>query len=380
MTSQPLPVRRAASPLGVLLASLAVLSGCGGGKGGAPKPGVPVRLATVQSGIVSAEVVGIGNVTPVTSIAVKSRVDGQIVAVPVREGADVRAGDLLFRIDPRPFAAQRDIAAANLARDEALLAKTSDLLKRSADLIAKGYISDNQYQDAAADARASAAAVEADKAMLANARLNLEFTELRAPIAGRIGKVALQAGNLVKANDAGALLTLLQVDPIYVDFAVPERYLADLRIATQGGAVPVALQVQGSGGVPVVRTGSLSFLDNQVDQPTGTVRLRAMVENADRVLWPGQFSRVTVNLPGAAEAVWAPTAAVGQGPDGAYVYVVDDKRVAELRPIRVARVAGDRTVIAAGLAVGERIIVDGQSRVLPGQPVTDADAPAPVVR
>ena len=374
MTSPPRP--SLAPRLWMLLAAaMACAAGCGG-KGAAPKVAVPVRLATAETGVVPAEVIGIGNVTPVTSIAVKSRVDGEIVAVPVREGADVRPGDLLFRIDPRPYLAQRDISAANLLRDQALLAKAEDLLQRSGDLIARGYISENQYLDAKADARASAAAVEADKAVLATARLNLEFTELRSPIAGRVGKVTLQAGNLVKANDAAPLLTVLQIDPIYVDFSVPERYLADVRAGTQGGAVPVQLQVQGSGGASVARTGSLTFLDNQIDQPTGTVHLRATVQNADRALWPGQFTRVTLALPAGGPAVWVPTAAVGQGPEGPYLYVVDDQNIATQRTVRVARVAGERTVIGEGLRAGERVIVDGQSRVLPGQPVVDVGAPA----
>jgi len=167
---------------------------------------------------------------------------------------------------------------------------------------------------------------------------------------------------------------VLQLDPIYVDFSVPERYLADLRASTQGGDVSVALQVQGSGGAPVVRTGSRLILDNQVDQPTGTVRLRALVQNADGALWPGQFARVSVQLPSAGPVIWVPTAAVGQGPEGAYVYVVDGKQMALQRTIGVARVAGERTVVASGLVAGERIIIDGQSRVLPGQPVVDAAA------
>jgi membrane fusion protein, multidrug efflux system len=373
MTSLPQPASRIARVLGA--AALALLAGCGGGQTGAKRPAPPVHLVRAESGVVAAEVLGIGSVTPVTSVAIKSRVDGQIVAVPVREGSDVRQGDILFRLDPRPFVAARDLAAANLARDEALRTKAEDLLARSAELIAKGYISDNQYNDAKADARAAAAAVEADRAALANARLNLEFTELRSPIAGRVGRAMLQVGNLVKANDTTTLLTVLQVDPIYVDFSVPERYLADLRAGTSGGAVPVQLQLQGSAGATLARTGMLTFLDNQVDQPTGTVRLRATVQNADRALWPGQFARVTVQLPAGGPAVYLPSAAVGQDPEGPYVFVVDDKLVAQQRPVRIARVAGDRTVIAEGLAAGERVVVDGQSRVLPGQSVADADAP-----
>lgn len=361
----------------LLLALAAALAGCSGGGASKPKSAPPVHLARAETGIVPAEVLGIGTVTPVTSVAIKSRVDGQIIAVPVHEGSDVRAGDLLFRLDPRPYQAARDLAAANLARDEALRTKAEDLLARSADLIAKGYISENQYNDAKADARAAAAAADADRAALANAKLNLEFTELRSPIAGRVGRAMLQVGNLVKANDTTVLLTVLQVDPIYVDFSVPERYLADLRAgaAVGAGAVPVALQLQGSGGIAFTRTGTLTFLDNQVDQPTGTVRLRATVKNTDRALWPGQFARVTVELPAGGPAVHVPSAAVGQGPEGAYVFVVDDHLVATQRAVRVARVAGDRTVIADGLEAGTRVVVDGQSRVLPGQPVLDADAP-----
>jgi multidrug efflux system membrane fusion protein len=372
MTRPPLRSLRALAPLAV---TLGFAAGCGAGHPGDAMSPPPVHLATAETGIVAAEVTGIGTVTPVTAVAVKSRVDGQIVAVPVREGSDVRAGDLLFRIDPRPFIAQRDLAAANLARDEALRAKAEDLLDRSADLIAKAYISQNRYHDARSDARAAAAAADADRAVLANARLNLEFTELRSPIAGRVGKVMLQVGNLVKANDVTPLLSVLQLDPIYVDFSVPERYLADLRAATRGGAVPVTLQVPGSGGAPVARTGSLIFVDNQVDQPTGTVHLRASVANADRALWPGQFARVTVEVPAGGPAVWVPTAAVGQGPEGAFVFVVDGKLLVQQRAVRVERSAGERTVIAAGLAAGDRVVVDGLSRVLPGLPVVDADAP-----
>ena len=375
MTSPHRPAARALRALAVV--ALASLAGCGGGQAAAKKPVPPVHLVRAETGVVPAEVIGIGSMTPVTSVAIKSRVDGQIVAVPVREGSDVHQGDVLFRLDPRPLAAARDLAAANLARDEALRTKAEDLLARSGELIAKGYISENQYNDAKADARAAAAAVDADRAALANAKLNLEFTELRSPIAGRVGRAMLQVGNLVKANDTTTLLTVLQVDPIYVDFSVPERYLADLRAGTGGAAVAVQLQLQGSGGTTLARTGTLTFLDNQVDQPTGTVRLRATVQNADRALWPGQFARVTVELPAGGPAVYVPSAAVGQGPEGPYVFVVDDKLVAKQQAVRIARVAGDRTVIAEGLAAGERVVVDGQSRVLPGQPVADADAAAP---
>lgn len=362
---------RSFPPPAALLGSLLVAGlGACGGKGAAPDIAAPVRLAAVEKGAVPAEVTGIGNVTPITTVAVKSRVDGQIVVVPVREGSDVKKGDLLFRIDPRPYQVQLDIATANLARDEALLEKAEDLLKRSDDLIAKGYISANQYSDAKGDARAAGAAVVADKAAVANARLNLEFTELRSPIDGRVGRVTLQQGNLVKANDTSALLTVNQLDPIYVDFSVPERYLNDLRPAAQSGHVQVSLSVDGAGGAPVERAGPLTFVDNQVDQPTGTIRLRATLANADRAVWPGQFVRVTLNLPTAGPALWVPASAIGQSSDGPYVFVVGEGLRAELRPVKVERTEGDRAVLSGHIGVGEKVVVDGQSRVIPGGAVT----------
>ena len=353
---------------------LIVLGACHG-SGAAPDIATPVRLASVASGSIPAEVTGIGSVTPITSVAVKSRVDGQIVLVPVREGSDVKRGDLLFRIDPRPFAVQLDIATANLARDQAFLEKAQDLLKRSDDLIAKSYISANQYSDAQSDQRAAAAAVVADKAAVANARLNLEFTELRSPIDGRVGRVALQQGNLVKANDTAALLTVNQLDPIYVDFSVPERYLNDLRPAAQSGTVSVSLSVDGVGGAPVERTGPLTFVDNQVDAPTGTIRLRATLKNDDRAVWPGQFVRVHISLPTAGPALWVPASAIGQSSEGPYVFVVGATLKAELRQIRVERTEGDRAVLSGHIAAGERVVVDGQSRVIPGSSVTLAEEP-----
>jgi multidrug efflux system membrane fusion protein len=357
-------------PAGALVGTvLALALGACGGHSAPPDPTTPVRVAAVESGPVPAEAIGIGNITPITSVAVKSRVDGQIVQVPVREGSDVRRGDLLFRIDPRPFAVQLDIASANLARDQALLAKAEDLLKRSDDLITKGYISANQYSDAQGDAHAAAAAVVADRATIASARLNLEFTELRSPIDGRVGRVTLQQGNLVKANDTTALLTVNQLDPIYVDFSVPERYLSDLRPAAQSGNVEVSLSLEGVGGTALERAGPLTFVDNQVDAPTGTIRLRATLANADRVLWPGQFVRVKIRVPTAGLALWVPAAAIGQSADGPYVYVIGPSLHAEQRHVTVLRTEGERAVLSGPIKAGERVVVDGQSRVIPGAAV-----------
>ena len=358
-----------------LALALALLSAGCGGKRGAPDATAPVRVVAARESVVPAEVAAIGTVTPIKSIPVKARVDGQILEIAVREGGDVRRGELMLRIDPRPFEVQRDIAAANLARDEALLAKAQDILKRSDDLVTKGYISTNQYLDTQSDAKAAAAAADADRAALANARLNLEFATLRSPIDGRVGRFLLQQGSLVKANADNPLFTINQLDPIYVDFAVPERFVSDLRGAEQQGDVEVALKAEGTAGTTLERNGQLTFVDNQVDPASGTVRVRATIANADRALWPGQFVRVSVRVPAGGPVLWVPASALGQGPEGAYVYVVGTKPVAEQRAVRVARSEGERVVIAAGLKAGERVVVDGQSRILPGGPVTIVDAP-----
>ena len=367
--------RRIAARL-ALAAALAALAGGCGGKGGAQDAGTPVRVVAARESVVPAELAAIGTVTPIKSIPVKARVDGQILEIAVREGGDVQRGELMLRIDPRPFEVQRDIAAANLARHEALLAKARDILRRSDDLVAKGYISTNQYLDTKSDANAAAAATDADRAALANARLNLEFATLRAPIDGRVGRFLLQQGSLVKANADNPLFTINQLDPIYVDFAIPERFVSDVRGAAQQGGVEVMLQADGAAGTTLERSARLAFVDNQVDPASGTVRVRATVANSDRALWPGQFARVSVRVPAGGPVLWVPASALGQGPEGAYVYVVGEKPVAEQRAVRVARSEGERVVIAAGLKAGERVVVDGQSRILPGGPVTVVDAPA----
>ena len=230
--------------------------------------------------------------------------------------------------------------------------------------------------DTTSDASAAAAAADADRAALQNARLNLEFATLRSPIDGRVGRFLLQQGSLVKANDVNPLFTINQLDPIYVDFAIPERFVSDVRGAAQRGGVEVALKADGAAGTTLERRGQLSFVDNQVDPASGTVRVRATIANSDRALWPGQFARVSVRVPAGGPVLWVPASALGQGPDGAYVYVVGATPVAEQRAVKVARSEGERVVIAAGLKAGERVVVDGQSRILPGKPVTVVDAPA----
>jgi membrane fusion protein, multidrug efflux system len=345
-----------------------MLAGCGhaGGDRRRQEPDVPVRVASVARMEVPAGIEGIGNVTPVSSVAIKSRVDGQIMRVVVKDGAEVHRGELLFQLDPRPFQVALAAAQADLARDEAQREKAESQLKRYKDVFAKGYVSADQYADVQAAARSAAATVAADKAAIDNARLNLDFTTLRAPIGGRVGRVLLQQGNLVKASDAAALLTINQIDPIYVDFSAPERYVGNVRDAVHRGGTAVELTTAAATGEPLTRTGQLTFLDNQVDLPTGTIRLRATIGNADRALWPGQFARVRIKLPTGGPVLAVPVSAMCQSPEGPYVYVVSADDRAEQRHVTLDRTEGDYAVISRGLKQGERVVVDGQSRLSPG--------------
>jgi membrane fusion protein, multidrug efflux system len=362
---------------GALIVASLLLAACGAGRDGARKGGdapVPVQVGTVVQIDVPTTIEGIGNVVPVNSVAVKSRVEGQIERVAVHDGAEVRRGDLLFQLDPRPFQVALAAAQATLERDQAQLTKAQDQLRRFQDVFAKGYVSADQLSDVRANARSAAASVAADQAGVENARLNLEFSTLRSPLDGRVGRVMLQAGNIVKAVDAEPLITINQMDPVYVEFAVPERYLADLQKAAKQPKTTVELTASAADGASLVRTGPLTFLDNAVDSPTGTVRLRATVENKDRALWPGQYTRVKIHVPANAPVLAVPASSVNQGPEGAYVYVLAAGDVAEQRPVTVARTDAEHAVVTTGVKAGELIIVDGQSRVIPGAKVARLDA------
>jgi multidrug efflux system membrane fusion protein len=294
--------------------------------------------------------------------------------VAVRDGAEVRRGELLFQLDARPFKVALAVAQAALARDEAQLVKAQGQLRRFKEVSAQGYVSADQLAEVQANESSAAATVAADRAEVEHARLNLDFTVLRAPIDGRVGRVLLHAGNIVKAIDADPLVTINQMDPVYVEFAVAERYLADLQQAAHQAGTTVELTATGDAGTTVVRRGPLTFLDNAVDQPTGTVRLRATLDNADRALWPGQYTHVKIRVPSGGPVLALPASAINQGPNGPYVYVVTANGTAEQRPVTVARTDADLAVVTHGVAAGERVVVDGQSRLLPGGKVEVLDA------
>lgn len=326
-------------------------------------PTVPVTVASVSEETVQVRLRAIGNVEAFSTVALKARVDGQIVEVNFKEGAPVRKGEVLFRIDPRPYEATLRQAEANALRDAAARDQARSQERRYNELLEKNFISKEAYAQIRTNAETAAAVAKASQAALENARLNLEYCTIRSPLDGFVGKVLLQAGNLVKANDVNPLVVINQVRPIYVNFAVPEQSLAEVR--KRMGEAPLEVEVLPVDAAQVHPKGKLIFVDNAVDPNTGTIRLRAQFDNVNAELWPGQFVNVSVRLYEEGNALVVPTQAVQTGPEGQYVYVVGDDMTAELRRINVKRTEGERAVVAEGLKAGERVVTRGQLRLGP---------------
>ena len=335
-----------------------------------PSPAVPVTVATVVAKTVPVRLTAIGNVEPYTTVAVKARVDGQIDSVHFNEGDEVRQGALLFEIDPRPFAAALQQVQANLLRDRALLDRATDQEKRYKDLLQKNFISPDAYGQVKTNMDSAAATVRADEAAVASARLQLDYCSIRSPVTGYAGKIAIQRGNLVKANDTNPLVTINQVVPIYVSFSVPEQSLSDVRLHQAKGDLGVQASVAHA---PKPIDGKLIFIDNSADLTTGTIKLKATFPNKDKTMWPGQFVNVGLTLYEQPDAIVAPSIAVQNGPSGQYVFVVKPDQAVEMRPIKVARTEGDDTVVASGLKVGDRVVTVGQLRLVPGTRVDTAN-------
>jgi multidrug efflux system membrane fusion protein len=321
----------------------------------------------------------IGTVQSIATVMIKSRVDGEIAKVNFEEGQEVKEGDILFILDDRAVRAQLQQAEATLERDRAQLERNQLEVKRQTELAGRGVASAQKLEDVKTSVAVYEATVRASEATVENARVNLNYTTIRAPITGRTGSVALKRGNVVKAVDTAPtvmpLVTITQLRPIYVTFTVPERHLADLRAAMAEGQVAVVATIPSQPQAPV--TGTLTFIDNQVDVATGTISLKAKFANDDDRLWPGQFVNVTLTLGVQANAVVVPSVAVQVGPNGPYVFVIRQDSTVELRLVKPDRIAGDETVIASGLAAGERVVVDGQLRLGNGTRVNAQGPQAP---
>jgi multidrug efflux system membrane fusion protein len=385
---------------------------------------VPVTVGVAERRDVPLSVTAIGTVQALTTVGVLSQVNGQIQKVHFVEGEDVRAGQMLFSLDPRPFEATLAQARATLARDRAQLAQTQAALlqqqanveqaqanlardraqlenarvqeRRYRDLVEREFVAREQYdtvrttaealaatvragEAALANARASTQAAEAsvenaratihaDEAMVESARLQFEYTRIRAPLAGRTGNLLIHEGNVVKANDVGNPMVMInQVSPIHVTFGVPEQFLGDIRRYQAAGSLTVEAGPPGDAEARV--RGAVTFVNNTVDPATGMIQLKATFTNAERALWPGQFVNTVLTLTTQRDAVVVPSQAIQTGQKGSFVFVVKPDLTADARPVTVGRTVGRETVVDKGVAPGERVVTDGQLRLFPGAKV-----------
>ena len=345
------------------------LSGCNKSGGNVVQEAapVPVVVAAAEERELPVVIREVGTVESTGAVTIQSRVDGQIVKVFVADGEEVKADQPLIQIDPAPLDIQLRIARATLARDEATLANAIAKEQRGDALLAQKFISIDAYKQLKTDREFAAATVDADHAAVDNAALQLSYATVRAPVAGKIGHVSQQVGNMIRAVAQTPLVTLNVLDSVDVAFSIPQQQLDLVRAAMHGGAPAVRATAPGASdgdADPTAATGTLTFIDNAADPLTGTIKLRARFDNRARTLWPGAYVNVTMSLPVEGRAIVVPSVAIGQGPNGAYVYVVSES-IAEQRAVQIGRTGQDMTIVTSGVQPGELVVVDGQSRLSP---------------
>jgi len=363
---------------------------------------VPVVTTHAVSKAVPVTIPAVGTAEPLATVQIRAQVTGQLSAIHFTEGQDVQKGAPLFTLDARPFEAALQQAQAVLARDAAQAKNAQSQKARYEDLFKRGLIARDQYETQMATANALESTLAADQAAIENARLNLQYAKIIAPISGRTGSLNVHQGDLVRANDTTPLVVINQVAPIYVTFSVPGRYLPDIRRyqAQQGLKIEARIQSAGTPGAPqvappnpgtapptdgdgasnalppaapataAIESGTVSFIDNSVDPTTGTIRMKGTFANTDHALWPGLFVQVTLILRTDPNAIVVPSIAVQTSQAGQFVYVVKpDDKTAEVRNIAVERQQGDESIISHGLRPGEEVVTDGQLRLNPGSKV-----------
>ena len=324
---------------------------------------VPVVVATVEQRAVPVSVRTVGNAQAYASVAIKSRVEGQLMQVHFADGQEVKKGEVLYTIDPRPFQMQLTQAKSVLARDRAQLENARADLKRSEDLSHKGYVAQQQLDLARTNVAALSETIGADEAAIAGIQLQLEYTTLRAPLDGRTGESQVDAGNLIKANDV-PLVVINQIKPIDVVFSVPEQYALTIRQRMAKEQLEVEVSDRDAASPP--RKGVLSFINNTIDSTTGTVMVKATLPNEDEFFLPGQFVSVVLTLSTIPDALVIPSQAVQAGQNGDYVFVVKPDHTVELRHVTVGEAVEANVVIREGLSAGEQVVTDGQLRLFPG--------------
>ena len=333
--------------------------------------GAPVHVAAVATRSFPVILNGLGTVQATNMVTVRSRVDGQIEKVGFEEGQMVREGDLLVQIDPAPFQAALDQAKAKLAQDEASLTNAKQDLQRTAVLFKQGNATQQLLDQRTANVASLTAQVQADKAAIDSAKVQLDYTTIRSPLTGRAGFRLVDPGNIVHANDQNGMLTITQLQPISVIFTAPEDQLPAINEELKSG--PLKVSAYSSDGKRLLGEGTLKLLDNQVDPASGTIRMKASFDNRDNALWPGLSVTTRLLLKTLKDVVVVPDGAVQRGPDGLYVYVVTAQSRALLREVKVSRIEDGLALVDSGLTAGERIVTSGHYRVQPGGPVQVLD-------
>lgn len=328
---------------------------------------VPVSVATVERRDLPVYMSGLGSVTAFNTVAIKSRVDGQLVRVAFREGQEVRKGDLLAVIDPRPYQVALDQAQATLLKDQSQLKNAQLDLQRYNGLVAAGVVSHQQVDTQGALVGQFEGTVRADQAAIENARLNLTYCHITAPVDGRVGLRLVDTGNMVHANDTNPLLVITQLQPIAVIFTLPEDSLPVVAQHMRVGSLRV--EAYSRDDQTRLASGSLLTIDNQIDQSTGTGKLKAIFDNHERALWPNQFVNVRLLLEVRKNSTVVPAAAVQRGPQGTFAYVVKGNSTVEVRPVTLALTQGNVTAISQGVAPGEVVVTDGQDKLQNGSKV-----------
>lgn len=335
---------------------------------------VPVEASAVMRRDVPVYLFGLGNVQAYNTVTVRAQVDGQITEVAFKEGQDVKAGDVLIKIDPRSFQANLDQALAKKAQDQAQLDNIRRDLQRHAALVEKNYVARQQFEATQAQVAQLEAAVKGDEASIEYARVNLGYSTIRSPLDGRAGIRRIDSGNVVHANDANGIVIITQTHPISILFTLPEDALQGIVQAMATGPLPVAALSRD--GQEQFDVGELTLIDNAIDQATGTIRLKATLPNHAGLLWPGQFVTARLHVSTLRDALTVPATAIQNGPDGSFAYLVRDDRTVEVRKLKLRQNYSESAVVEAGLRDGDLVVTSGQYRLQPGSKVEIAEIPA----
>jgi len=364
--------------LGLILAICAALAGCSSqqaknAKASTPPPAIPVGVAIVKQGDFNVYLNGLGSVQAFNTVSLKTRIDGQIMQVNFREGQDVKKGETLLVIDPRPYEVALAQAQANLQKDEAQLNNAKAQYDRNKVLYEQGVIAKQDLDTLQASFGTFEGTIASDKAAIKNAELNLTYCYIKSPIDGRIGLRQVDPGNYVTGAGGTALLVITQLHPIAVIFTIPQDQLQQVRDHMRQGSLDV--DAYSSDDKTKLSAGKLLTIDNQIDATTGTVKLKAVFDNPDNNLWPNQFVNAHLLLETRKNAITAPAAALQRGPDGTFAYVVDANNTVQMRPLQVALTQGSTAVVTSGLQAGDKIVTDGQEKLQVGSRVAP-QAPA----